>query len=75
LTLPFYYGCPNVEDYFPPESFIRIDIREPEAALAAMRAALAAEWDHEAIAAAAAMRYDRDAVAGAYARLYQGMQA
>lgn len=40
LALPFYYGCPNAEDYFPSGSFIRIDIREPEAALATMRAAI-----------------------------------
>jgi hypothetical protein len=25
-TLPFYYGCPNLEDYFPAESFVRIDL-------------------------------------------------
>ncbi len=25
-TLPFYHGCPNAGDYFPPESFISIDI-------------------------------------------------
>lgn len=41
LALPFYYGCPNVEDYFPPESFIRIDIRDPEQALATLRTAMA----------------------------------
>lgn len=28
VTLPFYYGCTNLEDYFPPESFIRIDIND-----------------------------------------------
>lgn len=27
-TLPFYYGCPNLEDYFPAESFVRININE-----------------------------------------------
>jgi len=25
-TLPFYCGCPNLEDYFPADSFIRIDL-------------------------------------------------
>ena len=30
-TLPFYYGCPNAADYFPPESFIPIDIDDIEA--------------------------------------------
>ncbi len=33
MTLPFYYGCPNLEDYFLPESYIRIDINEPERSL------------------------------------------
>lgn len=42
LSLPFYFGCPNAEDYFPAESFIRIDIRDPAAALARMRAAISA---------------------------------
>ena len=30
FTLPFYYGCSNLEDYFPPESFIEIDIFDVE---------------------------------------------
>ncbi|MDP1708720.1 MAG: glycosyltransferase family 10 [Gammaproteobacteria bacterium] len=30
FTLPFYYGCPNAEQYFPPRSFIRIDIGDIE---------------------------------------------
>lgn len=41
LSLPFYFGCPNAEDYFPPESFIRIDIHDPATALATMRRAIA----------------------------------
>ncbi len=41
LTLPFYYGCPNAEDYFPPESFIRIDINDPEGAARTIRQAIA----------------------------------
>jgi hypothetical protein len=27
-TVPFYHGCPNAADYFPPESFIPIDIND-----------------------------------------------
>lgn len=27
-TVPIYYGCTNLEDYFPQESFIRIDIEK-----------------------------------------------
>lgn len=30
LTLPFYAGCPNAVDYFPEESFIPIDLMDPE---------------------------------------------
>ena len=33
LTLPFYCGCPNAADYFPPDSFIPIDIDKPEEAV------------------------------------------
>ena len=32
-TLPIYYGCPNLEEYFPKESFIRIDIENPQEAI------------------------------------------
>jgi hypothetical protein len=32
-TLPFYYGCQNLEKYFPPEAFIRIDIENTEQTL------------------------------------------
>ncbi|WP_432821222.1 glycosyltransferase family 10 domain-containing protein [Trichloromonas sp.] len=40
-TLPFYYGCPNLERYFPSESFIRIDITDPDGALNIMQRAVA----------------------------------
>ncbi len=33
FTLPFYHGCPNATDYFPPESFVPIDIRDFEKSL------------------------------------------
>lgn len=32
-TVPIYYGCTNLEAYFPKESFIRIDIEQPERSL------------------------------------------
>ncbi|MBW8328796.1 MAG: hypothetical protein K0M48_06500 [Thiobacillus sp.] len=41
LTLPFYCGCPNAADYFPADSFIRIDIRDPAGALDIIRTAIA----------------------------------
>ena len=30
-TMPIYYGCENLEAYFPAESFVRIDIQSPDA--------------------------------------------
>ena len=45
-TLPFYYGCTNLEDYFPKDSFIRIDITQPEASLEKIRAIMAEDaWE------------------------------
>lgn len=41
LSLPFYYGCPDAESYFPAESFIRIDIENPAAACDTIRRAIA----------------------------------
>ena len=41
LTLPFYCGCPNAADYFPPESFIAVDINDPQSALRAITQAIA----------------------------------
>ena len=39
-TLPFYAGCPNATEYFPQESFIPIDIREPGQVVETIRAAI-----------------------------------
>ena len=33
LAIPIYYGCPNMADYFPRDSYVPIDINEPEEAL------------------------------------------
>lgn len=38
--MPVYYGCPNAEDYFPAESFLRIDIADVDAAAEAVRRAI-----------------------------------
>lgn len=38
--LPFYFGAPNAVEYFPPDSFIPIDIRDPEGAAAVIRASI-----------------------------------
>jgi hypothetical protein len=40
LSLPFYYGCPNAADYFPPDSFIPIDIFDFEGSLHIIRQAI-----------------------------------
>lgn len=38
--MPIYYGCPNAEDYFPPESFLRIDINDVDGAAETIRQAM-----------------------------------
>jgi hypothetical protein len=40
MTLPFYCGCPNAAEYFPQDSFIPIDIHEPDAAVRTVREAI-----------------------------------
>lgn len=40
LTLPFYAGCTNAADYFPAESFIPIDIKDPAGAAHIIRQAI-----------------------------------
>lgn len=40
VTLPFYFGCPNAEEYFPPESFIRIDINDVAGSYGIIRRAI-----------------------------------
>lgn len=41
LTLPFYAGCPNATDYFPADSFIPIDMTDPDGAVRIIREAIA----------------------------------
>jgi hypothetical protein len=38
--LPFYHGCPNAVDYFPEDSFIRIDIHRVEESAERIRQAI-----------------------------------
>lgn len=42
--LPFYAGAPNAQDYFPEGSFVRIDINDPEGAVALLRQAIRENW-------------------------------
>ncbi len=39
-ALPFYYGCPNINDYFPNDSYISIDIFQPEKSLEIIQSAM-----------------------------------
>ena len=40
MTLPFYCGCTNAAAYFPAESFIPIDMKDPEGAARIIRQAI-----------------------------------
>lgn len=56
-SVPLYDGCLNLEEYFPPESFIRIDISKPEKTLADIRDILKHDsWDARLPALAEARR-------------------
>ncbi len=45
-SVPIYYGCTNLEDYFPSDSFIRIHIDPPERGLQTLNAILAQDnWE------------------------------
>lgn len=46
LTMPIYYGCPNITDYFPKESMILVDLNKPEESLEKIKEAVANKlWD------------------------------
>ena len=38
--MPIYYGCPNIEKYFPKEAMIKIDIEKPQEAIKIIRKAI-----------------------------------
>ncbi|WP_050029576.1 glycosyltransferase family 10 [Verrucomicrobium sp. BvORR034] len=40
-TLAFYSGCPNLEDFFDPECFVRIDLSKPKHAVKVINEAIA----------------------------------
>lgn len=42
-AMPIYHGCPNIHDYYPKESLIRIDIGDPEGAVAIIEEAIATD--------------------------------
>ena len=46
FTLPFYFGCTNIDKYFPKDSYIWIDISDPEQAIKTMQEAIQNnEWE------------------------------
>ena len=51
-TMPIYYGCTNITEYFPAESLIRVDIDDPEAPAKIRDAVRSKAWlrNREAIA-------------------------
>jgi len=40
FCLPFYFGCSNLDDYFPPDSYIPIDLFDVDSSSETIRAAL-----------------------------------
>ena len=39
-TIPIYFGCSNIKEYFPEESLIEIDIKKPEEAIEIIKEAI-----------------------------------
>jgi hypothetical protein len=40
LSFPFYHGAPNVGDYFPPESFLKINVKDFSGSVTVMKKAI-----------------------------------
>ena len=55
-TLPIYWGCTNLEEYFPPESFIRIDVEKPDEAVEIIRSLSESDYERRFEALAEARR-------------------
>jgi Glycosyltransferase family 10 (fucosyltransferase) C-term len=47
LTVPFYFGCTNIDQYFPKDSYIWIDIKNPMVAIAIIEKTLADSTDYQ----------------------------
>jgi len=47
FTVPIYYGCPNVYDYFPEDSLIQIDLYDVEGSIAKIKEIIATEGEYE----------------------------
>lgn len=46
-TYPIYWGCPNLETYFPKNSFARIDITDFEASIKTIETAIRGNYDKQ----------------------------
>jgi hypothetical protein len=55
-AFPIYWGCPNIGDYFPENSLIRIDIDRPDEAIDVIEATIDQDLSPERLAALAAAR-------------------
>jgi hypothetical protein len=42
--MPIYYGCTNLDKYFPKESFIHVDINSPQASLKTLKEKLSQDF-------------------------------
>ncbi len=62
-TMPIYFGCTNLAEYFPPESYIAIDIRDPDAPERVREAIASGLW-----------RRNRDAIAESRERVLERYQ-
>jgi GR25 family glycosyltransferase involved in LPS biosynthesis len=48
--LPFYWGCPNLENYIDPECFVRLPFNDPEQASEIIKKAIEEDWWSQRIA-------------------------
>ncbi len=74
-TLPFYYGCTNLGDYFPAGSFVEIDIDDFDATVATIRETISAHTDEvriDLVAEARRLVLERDNLFAVIARIANG---
>jgi GR25 family glycosyltransferase involved in LPS biosynthesis len=55
-TLCFYWGCPNLKDYLDEQTFVRLPLEDPIAALKIIQQALAEDWWSQRIGAIKQMK-------------------
>jgi hypothetical protein len=55
--LPFYWGCPDLEQYLDPQSFIRIDLEKPDEAMNTIKNAIANDEYSKRLPAIRAMKH------------------